>query len=48
MSNKDDQYMHEINRLEGERDYWKRRCIEMGKKNLTEVDLREVVELSMI
>jgi len=29
MGDKDEQYMHEINRLEGERDHWKNRCQQM-------------------
>jgi len=29
MADKDEQYMHEISRLEGERDFWRKACAEL-------------------
>lgn len=51
MSAKDDEYMHEINRLEGDRDYWKRRSVqferalELVRKQMPEEKLSALAEL---
>lgn len=51
MSAKDDKYMHEINRLEGEREFWKRRAVQFERavkltwKRLSEEDRRELSEV---
>lgn len=51
MSANDDQYMYEINRLEGERDFWKRRSVQFERavklvwKRLPENDRRELSEV---
>ena len=51
MTAKDEQYMYEINRLEGERDFWKRRAtqferaLKITRKWLPEDRLQDLVIL---